>query len=138
MWRLLTLLLIFVAGAAPTASWAETPTLPWQKWNPALLDRAAREQKYILLHMAAVWCHWCHVMEGTTYRDPAIQAAILDKFIHRRLGGPHRKRAPRAGGSSAPAPPVGSAAAVGGREAGSTVGTVLPPCTRTCSATDPS
>ena len=78
MWRLLTLLLIFVAGAAPTASWAETPTLPWQKWNPALLDRAAREHKYILLHMAAVWCHWCHVMEGTTYRDPAIQAAILD------------------------------------------------------------
>ena len=35
--------------------------------------------------MAAVWCHWCHVMEGTTYRDPAIQAAILDKFIPVRV-----------------------------------------------------
>ncbi len=35
--------------------------------------------------MAAVWCHWCHVMEGTTYRDPAIQKTILDKFIPVRV-----------------------------------------------------
>ncbi|WP_428669345.1 DUF255 domain-containing protein [Reyranella sp.] len=35
--------------------------------------------------MAAVWCQWCHVMEGTTYRDPAIQAAILDRFIPVRV-----------------------------------------------------
>ena len=85
MRRLLTLLLILVAGTAPTVSWAETPSLPWQKWNQALLDRAGKEDKYILLHMAAVWCHWCHVMEGTTYRDPAIQKAILDKFIPVRV-----------------------------------------------------
>src|SRR6478735_894069 len=85
MWRLLTLLVILVAGTAPGMSWAETPMLPWQKWSPALIDRAAREHKYILLHMAAVWCHWCHVMEGTTYRDPAVQAAILDRFIPVRV-----------------------------------------------------
>ncbi len=62
-----------------------TPALPWQKWDPALFDRAAKEHKYILLHMAAVWCHWCHVMEGTTYRDPAIQKTILEKFIAVRV-----------------------------------------------------
>lgn len=88
MRRLLTLLVILVAGTASTASRAETRTLPWQKWDPALLDRAASEHKYILLRMAAVWCHWCHVMEGTTYRDPAIQATILrDLGFHRRLPG---------------------------------------------------
>ena len=81
MRRFLTLFLIVLTGTAH----AETPSLPWQKWDPALFDRAAREQKYILLHMAAVWCHWCHVMEGTTYRDPAIQKAILDKFIPVRV-----------------------------------------------------
>ena len=75
------LLLVFLAGPAR----AETPPLPWQKWDPALFDRAAREHKYILLHMAAVWCHWCHVMEGTTYRDPAIQKTILEKFIPVRV-----------------------------------------------------
>jgi uncharacterized protein YyaL (SSP411 family) len=85
MRRLLALFLLIFAGFAPTASWAETPALPWQKWNPALFDQAAREHKYILLHMAAVWCHWCHVMEGTTYRDPAIQKTILEKFIPVRV-----------------------------------------------------
>ena len=35
--------------------------------------------------MAAVWCHWCHVMESTTYRDPAIQQRIADKFIAVRV-----------------------------------------------------
>src|SRR5882672_2955617 len=81
MRRLLALLLLVLAGPVH----AETPSLPWQKWDPALLDRAGREDKYILLHMAAVWCHWCHVMEGTTYRDPAIQKAILEKFIPVRV-----------------------------------------------------
>src|SRR6201991_4185603 len=80
MTRSLVLLLVLCAGAAR----AET-TLPWQKWDPALFDRAAKEHKYILLHMAAVWCHWCHVMEGTTYADPAIQKAILDRFIPVRV-----------------------------------------------------
>ncbi len=79
MRRLLVLLLVLIAGTAKAES------LPWQKWDPSLFDRAARENKYILLHMAAVWCHWCHVMEGTTYADPAIQKAILDKFIPVRV-----------------------------------------------------
>jgi len=81
MKRLLVLLLLLLALPAQ----AETPALPWQKWDPSLFDKAAREHKYILLHMAAVWCHWCHVMEGTTYRDPEIQKTILDKFIPVRV-----------------------------------------------------
>lgn len=80
MRRFLVLALVLLAGPAR----AET-TLPWQKWSPALFNRAAQENKYILLHMAAVWCHWCHFMEGTTYRDPAIQKAILDQFIPVRV-----------------------------------------------------
>src|SRR6201991_1977745 len=81
MRRLLFLLFVLISSAAH----AETPTLPWQKWDPALFDKAGKENKYILLHMAAVWCHWCHVMEGTTYRDPAIQKTVLDKFIPVRV-----------------------------------------------------
>ena len=79
MRRLLALLLVLIAGTA------RAEPLAWQKWDPSLFDRAATEQKYILLHMAAVWCHWCHVMEGTTYADPAIQKAIIDKFIPVRV-----------------------------------------------------
>jgi len=64
---------------------ADTPSLSWSKWDASLFDRARREDKYILLHMAAVWCHWCHVMEGTTYRDPEVQRRILEKFIPVRV-----------------------------------------------------
>ena len=78
---LLALLLLGLAAGAR----AETPSLDWQKWDHSLFDRAAREDKYILLHMAAVWCHWCHVMEGTTYRDPEIQRRILENFIPVRV-----------------------------------------------------
>jgi uncharacterized protein len=81
MRRLIVLFLIILSGAAH----AEPPALPWQKWDPSLFDRAGREHKYILLHMAAAWCHWCHVMEGTTHRDPAIQKTILEKFIPVRV-----------------------------------------------------
>src|SRR4029077_4232987 len=81
MRRVFALFLIILSGAAH----AEPPVLPWQKWDPSLFDRAGREDKYILLHMAAVWCHWCHVMESTTYADPAIQKTILDKFIPVRV-----------------------------------------------------
>src|SRR5476651_2853943 len=86
MRHLIVLTLLALAGIAPAStSWAETPSLPWQKWDPALFDRAGRENKYILLHMAAVWCHWCHVMEGTTYRDAEIQKTIADKLIPARV-----------------------------------------------------
>ncbi len=81
MRRLLVLLLLVFSGSAQ----AETPSLPWAKWEPTLFDRAAREDRYILLHMAAVWCHWCHVMERTTYRDAAIQQRIAEKFIAVRV-----------------------------------------------------
>ena len=81
MRRFLALFLLVFAVPAQ----AETPALSWAKWDPSLFDRAAREDKYILLHMAAVWCHWCHVMERTTYRDPAIQQRIADKFIAVRV-----------------------------------------------------
>lgn len=78
---LLALLLLGLASGAR----ADTPSLDWQKWDASLFDRAGREDKYILLHMAAVWCHWCHVMERTTYRDAAIQQRIAERFIPVRV-----------------------------------------------------
>jgi uncharacterized protein YyaL (SSP411 family) len=81
MRRLLILLVLALSGAAR----AEPPSVSWQKWDAALFERASAEDKYILLHMAAVWCHWCHVMERTTYRDAAIQQRIAEKFIPVRV-----------------------------------------------------
>jgi uncharacterized protein YyaL (SSP411 family) len=77
--------LALLVALLATAAHAETRSIVWQKWEPSLFERAARENKYILLNMAAVWCHWCHVMEDTTYADPAVQKKIAERFIPVRV-----------------------------------------------------
>ncbi|MCB9584618.1 MAG: thioredoxin domain-containing protein [Polyangiaceae bacterium] len=50
-------------------------------WSSATFERARKERRFILLHGAAVWCHWCHVMEETTYRDPRVGKLLRDRFV---------------------------------------------------------
>lgn len=57
----------------------------WAELAPATLERAKREGKYILLDGAAEWCHWCHVMDATTYTDPEVGKLLREKFIAIRV-----------------------------------------------------
>lgn len=59
-----------------------TRAINWQaKWSEAAFAQAAREHKFVLLDLHAVWCHWCHVMDTTTYADPAVQAVIAQHYV---------------------------------------------------------
>ncbi|MFI5236024.1 MAG: thioredoxin domain-containing protein, partial [Gemmatimonadales bacterium] len=43
---------------------------------------AARESgRPILLDIGAVWCHWCHVMDGESYEDPSLAELLNAEFI---------------------------------------------------------
>jgi uncharacterized protein len=53
----------------------------WQSWSEQLFARAKAENKMVLLDLGAVWCHWCHVMEETTYADPDVARLLGEKFI---------------------------------------------------------
>lgn len=53
----------------------------WEEHRPAAFERARREKKPILLMGAAEWCHWCHVMDETTYRDPRVGKMLADGFV---------------------------------------------------------
>ena len=46
-----------------------------------LFAQAKREHKFVLLDLHAVWCHWCHVMDTTTYADPKVVALIQAHYI---------------------------------------------------------
>ena len=59
--------------------------IPWQPWSDEVFARAKRENKFVLLDLEAVWCHWCHVMEETTYRDPAVVSLMNDRYIAVRV-----------------------------------------------------
>jgi uncharacterized protein YyaL (SSP411 family) len=53
----------------------------WHQWSPDLFAQAKRENKFVLLDLQAVWCHWCHVMDDVTYSDPRVIALINQKYI---------------------------------------------------------
>ena len=57
----------------------------WRHWSVAAFEEAEREGKLVLLSISAVWCHWCHVMDETTYSDPAVIELINKDFIPVRV-----------------------------------------------------
>ena len=64
---------------------ASAAAISWQPWSDEVFARAKRENKFVLLDLEAVWCHWCHVMEETTYRDPAVVARMKERYIAVRV-----------------------------------------------------
>jgi uncharacterized protein YyaL (SSP411 family) len=54
---------------------------PWQTWGPEVFERAARENKFVLLSLQAWWCEPCHRMNSITYDDPQVREVIASKFI---------------------------------------------------------
>ena len=63
------------------AATATQPAIQWQKWSDDVFERAKKENKFVLMDLEAVWCHWCHVMDEVTYRDPKVAELLASKYI---------------------------------------------------------
>jgi uncharacterized protein YyaL (SSP411 family) len=50
----------------------------WQPWGDTTFALAHKLKRPMLVDIGAVWCHWCHVMDDTTYSNPQV-AAILNR-----------------------------------------------------------
>lgn len=59
--------------------------IKWMEWGEEAFRRAAVEDKPILLSIGACWCHWCHVMDGTSYQDPEVIERVMRDFIPVRV-----------------------------------------------------
>jgi hypothetical protein len=68
------------AQSAYLQSAAHQP-IHWYPWCAEAFAAAARENRPILLDIGAVWCHWCHVMDGESYEDPEIAEFLNRHFI---------------------------------------------------------
>ncbi len=53
----------------------------WRPWGEEAFARSRAEDKPILLDIGAVWCHWCHVMDGESYEDPHVAELLNRDFI---------------------------------------------------------
>ncbi len=73
-----------VSNAADHATASTQPNasgIAWQPWSDAVFAQAKIEHKFILMDLEAVWCHWCHVMDEVTYRDPDVIRLVREKYI---------------------------------------------------------
>ena len=76
---------LLLAAITALTAWGKPGAIQWQPWSDAIFDQAKRENKFVLLDLEAVWCHWCHVMDETTYKSPEVIALIQSKYIPVRV-----------------------------------------------------
>jgi uncharacterized protein YyaL (SSP411 family) len=57
----------------------------WLQWGEEAFTKANELDKPILLGISAVWCHWCHVMDKTTYSNDVVAQLVHDKFVPIRV-----------------------------------------------------
>ena len=55
--------------------------ISWLEWNKEAFEKAEKENKPVLLDIHGVWCHWCHVIDNTTYSDQEIIEYVNENFI---------------------------------------------------------
>jgi len=91
------LLALALAGPAPGAAQelhnrlADNPSpylalhgadpVAWQVWGPEVMDLARRTHRLVYVSVGYFSCHWCHVMQRESYRDPKIAAFLNRHFI---------------------------------------------------------
>jgi uncharacterized protein YyaL (SSP411 family) len=88
MWSLVRRLIIIplcLRALLPgtVAAEEETPRaqIEWREWSDEIFAQAKKENRFVLLDLEAVWCHWCHVMDEITYRDPKVIELINTRYI---------------------------------------------------------
>jgi uncharacterized protein YyaL (SSP411 family) len=68
------------ASSAYLKSAAHQP-VHWFAWSPEAFAEARQQDRPILLDIGAVWCHWCHVMDGESYEDPTLAEFLNQNFV---------------------------------------------------------
>ena len=59
--------------------------IKWRPWGEPAFAEARRLGRPVLLSLSAVWCHWCHVMDETSYSDARVIAAVNEHFVPIRV-----------------------------------------------------
>ncbi len=59
--------------------------ISWRQWSKVAFEEARKTDRPVLLSISAVWCHWCHVMDRTTFSNEAVRAKIEEEFIPIRV-----------------------------------------------------
>ncbi|HEU5320465.1 MAG TPA: DUF255 domain-containing protein, partial [Methylomirabilota bacterium] len=72
---------LLAAESSPYLTSAAHQPVHWFPWGEAAFARAKADNKPILLDIGAVWCHWCHVMDGESYEDARTAEILNTEFV---------------------------------------------------------
>ncbi len=53
----------------------------WHPWSDEAFAVARTRDRPVLLDIGAVWCHWCHVMDGESYEDEELARFLNQEFV---------------------------------------------------------
>jgi len=59
--------------------------IQWLEWGKESFEKAKSLEKPILLDITGSWCHWCHVMDNTSYKDPVVIDLVNKNFVPVRV-----------------------------------------------------
>ena len=79
------LLVIAQTAIANSPDSGDKSELHWQDWSADIFTLASREDRFVILDLEAVWCHWCHVMEETTYANENVIKLLKDRYMTVRV-----------------------------------------------------
>lgn len=72
------------ARSAYVRSAAEQP-IAWHPWGEEPFRLARETGRPILLDIGASWCHWCHVMDETTYSADGVIDLVNREYVPVRV-----------------------------------------------------
>ncbi len=57
----------------------------WFPWGEEAFEKAAREDKPVLVSIGYAACHWCHVMEKESFEDEQTAALMNERFVNIKI-----------------------------------------------------
>lgn len=77
---LFTSVFLLLIGCSETDS--HFTSIQWEhQFSAETFEKAKEEDKLVLLTLEANWCHWCHVMEDSTYSSQGVIDYLNEHFI---------------------------------------------------------
>jgi len=73
----LMLLLAFPAASATGSVWLRS--------EQQAFAQAREQERFVLLYLEAVWCHWCHVMDHQTYANDEVRGVLAGHYVPLRI-----------------------------------------------------
>lgn len=64
--------------------------IAWRPWGKEAFAESQLTQRPVLLAISAVWCHWCHVMDETSYSDPDVIRLVNERYVPIRVDNDER------------------------------------------------